>query len=201
MIGGRVCNCVKRRISRELCPFRDSYPRNKPSKSPLNTAHPRLRGWARYYCHRIHDEKRSILFSRVDPTTMRSTRGAGILSAGCDGFRYSYDTLGNDFACEIIRVTIATDIKLFVSLIVEFESPNSRNIDYRVLLHIVTLKALLTVLTLWICKCFTVTFDIRFIRLYWHMYLLYQLIDKREWLKYSFVRKLNISKMLDLYKN
>lgn len=132
MIRGRVRNCVKRRISRELCPFRDSYPCNKPSKSSLNTAHPRLRGWARYYYHRVHDEKLSILFSRVDPTisTMRSTRGASILSAGCDGFRYSYDTLGNDFACEIIRVTIAADIKLFLSLIVKFESPNSQNIEY-----------------------------------------------------------------------
>ena len=50
---------------------------------------------------------------------MRSTRGAGILSAGYDGFRYSYDTLGNDRACEIIRATIAADIKLFLSLITE----------------------------------------------------------------------------------
>lgn len=53
--------------------------------------------------------------------TIRSTRGVGILSVGCDGLRYSYDTLGNDLAREIIRAMIAADIKQSLSLIIDFE--------------------------------------------------------------------------------
>jgi len=121
----------------------------------------------------------------------------GILSARCDGFRYSYDTLGNVLACEIIRVTIAADINCFYHL-----SPNSRHIDYRMLLCVVTLKALLTVLALRVCKCFIYCY----ITLLFHymcvsIYLSYQLMTvKRERLKRSFVHS-NISKRLDLYKN
>jgi len=124
-------------------------------------------------------------------------QGTGILSARCDGFRYSYDTLGNVLACEIIRVTIAADINCFYHL-----SPNSWYIDCRMLLCVVILKALLTVLALRVYECFTYCY----ITLSFHymcvpIYFSYQLMTvKRERLKRSFVHS-NISKRLNLYKN
>jgi len=69
------------------------------------------------------------------------------------------------------------------------------------LLCVVTLKALLTVLALRVCKCFTYCYIILpFHYMCVSIYLSYQLMTvKRERLKRSFVH--SNSKRLDLYKN